>query len=542
MDIKNIKNVFFPTRKKVKSDKVYEFSPTITLTPPYRVRKMTEDERRKRTTELLDCYNGFGSSYLAGHIKQSISNNNIRREMLKIVRCLPLLKFFIDSISRVYATQPNRKFYLEGKEIIKTPKEKTNLNNDKFLYNDKLYELLNNLYNDNVITSIKQAEKNTNLLNTTIYKVITDSTGKKKIIFIPNDTIEIYPRNDELDKAAQIAFIQDTMNDLNNGAVIIPIHEVWTKDYKKVTTDINEARKTIDVDNEEGINEASAEYEKLFGHKETDSAFAPFVVFRDEGDATDFWNHKDDDVQAYIRSINMSLTELKYLEKFTSFGLKYVVNIEPPEDGVVDPLGLIHFSVQNSEVPGVDSGKNFEIGEFANSGSIKEVIDSIIFNLKMLFSIYDIPLDGLVSTNSVRSAENKQLDKDELFAKINAKRDVWTRNENDLFKVLCSVHNRDNKDKIPVGVEMLIDYSENKPKEKVAEDWLIEIQNNVATVIDWLSSVNPDLDRDELFDLFNSNKAVNSENENKIDNLDAFNKIGQEEDNQEIKTDNDNDN
>jgi hypothetical protein len=531
MAIKDLKNRFFPTRNKINNDKEYLYNPAITLTPPYRARRMLEDARRKRATELYDTYNGFGSSYLAGYVKQSIHNQNIQREMLKIVRCLPLLQFFTDSISRVYSTQPNRKFYIEGKEIMKKPKSEVTdliLDESKFIYNNELYEILNDLYNDNIVNGIKQAEKYTNLLNTTIYKIITDGTGNKKMICIPNDTVQVHPKNDELDKAEQIAFIQDTMNDLDNGNVIIPIHEVWTKDQKQVTND-KAQRERIGIDNEDKANEAANEYEKLFGYKESNFAFAPFVVFKDETNSNDFWNQKNDDIQAYIKSINMSLTELKYLEKFTSFGLKYTVNIKAPKDGVMDPNGIIQFAVENSSVPGVDNGKNFEIGEFTNSGSIGQVIDSIVFNLKMLFSMYDIPLDGLVSTNSVRSAENKQLDKDELFSKINAQRDIWTRNENDLFKVLCAVHNRDNSNKVPVGVEMVVDYSENKSNDKVAEDWLVEIQNNVSTVIDWLSSTNPDLDRDELFALFNSNKEINSKNKDETDNLEAFNNIGEED-------------
>ena len=40
---------------------------------------------------------------------------------------------------------------------------------------------------------------------------------------------------------------------------------------------------------------------------------------------------------------------------------------------------------------------------------------------------------------------------------------------------------------------------------------MIEIQNNVRTYIDWLSELNPDLDRDELMRLFEENKSINSD-------------------------------
>lgn len=560
---------FFPSKKKTLEGDYIE-QQAITLTPVYRKRAMVETSRKTYATELLDTYYGFGSTYLAGYIKQSITNANIQREMLKIVRCLPLLKFFINSISRVYSTQPSRRFYLDGKEIIKTPKESmddenaankaapeggdTNkaaampknpemddsmdqnmqagqeekkpfnplLNEDKFIYDDELYETLNNLYNDEIITTIKQAERFTNLLNTTVYKVVTDELGCVRMIFLPNDTVQIKPDNANLANAEQIAFIKDVQNYVNNQAVLIPIVENWTKDSKAIVTNPTQAP---EGDNDDKDNQAAAEYEKLFGTKKCGSGFAPFVVFRDTGSAMDFWDLKDNDIVSYIKTINMELTELRYLTKFASFGLKYTVNIKHPENGVLDPNGFMDLAVANNSVPGADNGKNFEVGEFKNEGRIDEVIKAIIFNVKMLFSLYNIPLDALISTNSVRSAENKQMDNDELFAVINAQRDIWNKNEQNLFKVLQAVHNRDNDYKIPKGVEMLVNFEEKAGTEKVVDDWLVEIQNNISTALDWLADKNPDLDRDELMELLKSNKEINDNQKEEPLNLNAFTQV-----------------
>ncbi len=539
MQINDFITRFFPSKKKVKEGLLQDNQP-ITLTAVYRKRGMTEQARRAYVTELLDTYYGFGTHYLVDYIEKSISNANIRREMKKIVRCLPLLTFFTNSISRVYLTQPTRKFYLDGKEIIKTPvelsKDNSNqdkidpntdkkpfnelLNEDKFIHNDKLFETLNNLYNDEVTIAIKQAERFTNLLHTTVYKVVTDELGKIKIIFLPNDTVQIKATNSDISKAEQLAFIQDTVNLIDNKSVIIPLVENWSKDEKSIP--MNKLDKA-EIGEEDNINQAAQEYYNLFGTKEAGSAFAPFAIFRDTGSANDFWDQKNDDIVHYIKSINMSLTELKYLEKFTSFGLKYTVNIKAPEDGVIDPNGIIQFAVANSAVPGMDTGKNFEIGEFKNAGSIDEVIKSIIFNMKMLFSLYNIPLDSLISSNSVRSAENKQMDNDELFSAINAQRDIWNNNEQVLFKVMQAVHNRDNQtNKIPKGVELSINFEEQNSVDKTADDWLVEIQNNISTALDWLSAINPDLDRDELMELLKSNKEINDKQKEAPLDLNSF--------------------
>lgn len=534
MPIKDVVNRFFPSSKKIVEGRYVE-NPAITLTPVTRKRAMTEDERRAYATELLDTYWGFSGDYLAKYIEATISNNNIRKEMLKIVRSLPLLQFFTNSISRVYGTQPVRRFYLDGKEIIKPPVEKTNksgdakesetfdksLNEDKFLHDAELFDTLSNLYSDDILNSIKQSERFTNLLHTTVYKVITNDLGQVRMTFLPNDTVQVESVKSDLSRAEQIAFVQDTVNSIENNTVLIPIIENWSEDTKEIPLTAAD-KERLDLDEEDNINQAAVEYEKLFDTKQAGSAFAPFVVFRDIGDVSDFWDQKDKDIVDYIKSINMSLTELKYLEKFTSFGLKYTVNIKEPVDRVMDPNGMISFAVENSAVPGVDNNKNFEIGEFKNAGNIDDVIKSIIFNMKMLFSIHHIPLDALISSNSVRSAENKQMDNDELFNVINGQRDIWNKNEQVLFGVLQAVHNRDNDNKIPKGVELLVDYKESNSVDKVAEDWLVEIQNNISTALDWLAADNPDLDRDELMELLSSNKEINDKQKGQPLNLSEF--------------------
>ena len=550
MAINNPLNRFFPSTRESKSDSIVE-QQAITLTPVTRQRYMTEDDRREYVTELLDTYYGFGKYYLNNYITNSITNSNIKREMLLVARCLPLLQFFTNSISRVYATQPVRKFYMDGKEIIKTPveinknKDKVSsdvaeseegneeddrfnelLNMDRFIHNDELYETLNNLYNDNVTTSIKQAERFTNLLHTSVYKAVTDELGAMRLLFLPNDTVQVLTSNVDPSRATQIAFVQDTSDVIDSQVAFVPVIENWTEDTKDVPiTKADRERLGIEDD---PINHAANEYEALFGTKQADSGFAPFIVFRDVGEANDFWDQKDKDVVDYIKSINMSLTELKYLEKFTSFGLKYTVNMKEPENGILDPHGILNFAVANSAVPGVESGKNYEVGEFKNDGSIDEVIKSIIFNMKMVFSLYNIPLDSLVSTNSVKSAENKQMDNEELFASINEQRDIWNMNEQTAFKVMQAVHNRDNDNKIPKGVELLVDYTESKSAEKTVDDWIVEIQNNISTAIDWLAETNPDLDRDELMELLRSNKDINDKQKKDPIDINAFAQVNEE--------------
>jgi hypothetical protein len=164
---------------------------------------------------------------------------------------------------------------------------------------------------------------------------------------------------------------------------------------------------------------------------------------------------------------------------------------------------------------------NWEVGEFKNDSRIKEVSDAIILNLKMLYGMFNIPLDALISSNSVRSAESKQMDNKQLFTYINSQREIWSLNEANLFKVMCSIHNRDAEGiKIPKGITLSVNFEEHKVNERTSEDWMVLMNNNVISILDWLSDINPDLNRDELKRLLEKNSEENSSYRQEAEELD----------------------
>jgi len=497
----NFLNRFFTA--KGTDDKINKYCQIehITLTAVERKRNLNETDRKKYATELLDTYYGFGLPYLKGQIESSFKSTITRNAMLNLAVSLPLLEKFIRTTSKVYAINPTRKFYQNGKEILK---EKPNaiIDPSKYIENAKLYDILNDLYNDNVSVALKEAEKLTNLLNVAPYKVITDKNGKIKILFIPNDSIQICENKEDVTVAETIAFIKDQFDSKNNLLYQIT-EEIWSPLNKSIPDPITKFN-VIEV------NEAGKQATKLYGNNNIGSAFAPFVIFRDAQPTVNFWDIKGANLVDYINSINMSLTELRYLTRYTTFGLKYTVNMKMPKDGISDPTGIINFAIDNSGIPGSDGDKNWAVGEFDNSSKIKELIESIIFNMKMVYDIRDINLDSLITTNSVRSAESKEQDNKNLFSWINSQREIWNLNEQNLFKVMCSVHNRDNTNKIPKGIELQVNFEELDTSTKTNEDWMVEIQNDISTYLDWLSDKNPDLDRDELIRLLEENRGINS--------------------------------
>lgn len=476
----------------------------ITLGSVDRQRNLTEEKRRQDATEQLDTYYGFSGAYLRGLIETQINNKTIAVEMKRLAIALPLLRKFINSISKVYVQNPTRSFFLNDKQIVdEIPSDISD--KSKFMENKDLTDTLNSFYNKRVTVSLKEAERLTNLLKTTVYKVITDDSGEIRIKFIPNDTIQICQNTSDPSIANDIAFVRD---DFSNDRSILRhtrVLERWSAD-KKIIPIENEGN--IDPNsNIEEDNEAAIESEKLFKSKKIGSMFAPFVVFRESDPSNTFWNIKDGDTFDYIKAINMLLTELRYLIRYTSFGLKYVINGTMDKDSTADPTGFLSFqsaSRSHGDAP------NITVGEFENKGRIKEVIDSITFNMKMIFDSYNITLDSLISSNSVRSAESQQMDNEELFSEVNSQKDIWTSNEEELFKVMQAVHNRDNDNTVPEGLKMSINFEEIKTQEKTAEDWMVEVQNNISSLIDWMSAENPDLNKDELTRLLEHNIEINA--------------------------------
>lgn len=497
------RNFTFGKTKEGKRQQVCVTTP-ITLVSVNRQRNMTDEVRRRYATEQIDSFYGFSIPYLRWLIDTQINNKTIAIEMKSLSIALPLLKKFISSISRVYAQSPVRTFFIDDKQIVsELPSEIAD--KSKFIINPELIKTLNSFYNKDVNASIKEAEQLTNLLKTTIYKVITDENNQIRIKFIPNDTVQICQDTTDPSITNDIAFIRDDFSNdrtfLRNTRVL----EQWSQEEKRIPL---EKDGEIDKDAFETTpNEAANKAEKLFNTKKIGSAFAPFVVFRESDPANTFWNLKEADTFDFIKNINMALTELRYLIRYASFGLKYIINGKLDPGSTLDPTGILQI-LSASRKPG--DSENITVGEFENRGKIKEVIESIIFSLKMLYDSYNLPFDSLISTNSRESAESKQMDNEELFAFINSQRDIWSVNEENLFKVMQAVHNRDNTNNVPKGIELRTNYEEHKTQEKLAEDWMIEINNNISSVLDWISAENPDLNRDELQRLFESNVSINS--------------------------------
>lgn len=457
--------------------------------------ELSETDRIAISRELIDTYSGNGGKYLESLIKKSFDGEIIKKHVLKLHMCYPILKRLINKISKVYKTAPVRRFYLEGKEIVPIA---DSLSDMQVIIDPKLYDILHKeLYSKTNQIKIKESERKANLLNTAIYKV-NYSDNKISLDFIPNDEVSISTKADDKTIADKIEFMN------NSGET-----ETWSRDSRLAKN----GRYTTSTENNKGKSHVNSGMETI------GTAFAPFVVMRDSIPDLDFWNLSNRDVVDVIKQINLTITELRYLVRYCSYGLKYSVNVDMPENATMDPMG---FWALESSSPEIGSSITHEVGELNNRGDLQGVKDSVIFLISQLLYNYGLSSQDLVTSAQKSSAESKELDRADFREFIAEQQLIWRLNEESLFEVMRIVYNSEKSNVIPSNIEMVVDFPEVDVKDLESEmkRWVVEIENNVSTAIDWIMDNNKDLTRQQAVQIHGENTQINESNSLLPDDID----------------------
>lgn len=458
---------------------------------------LSEDDRLLYSRKLLDFYRGFSRPYIVSLIEKSVTSVPIQNNMINLIMPYPLLQNFIDEISGVYLQQPQRRFYVDGKLVV----DKVNPDQDpaRFYVDAKLLETLNGIYTRKFNLTIKKAEALTNLFSTTIFKL--NYRNKKYCLdFIPNDAVTIDESVEDPTQMDRILFVK-----YFDQETAMPIYEDWTPLSFKLV----KGESTLSLTE----NRAAEELVKIQSSPYNDAAFPPFVVFRANLAVDDFWDMHDKDVIDVIEQILLAYTELRYLQRYGAFGLKYVIGAELPEDKVIDLLGILEIKPQSNLPPG--QTPQVSAGEFANTARIQELSSSIFEMMKLLYDLYGINIDRLVASKQATTAESKQQDRKTLQEYIQGQQEIWQVNEENLFTCIQAVYNRDHTEKLPKNLTMTIDFPEavESAQEMLArlEANMVKIQNNVMNMIQWMQEENPDLSDEEAQTMLQKNKQINDD-------------------------------
>jgi len=460
---------------------------------------MSENERFTYATKLLDFYRGFAKRHISDLIDATIKTQSIKTNMKNLIVPMPILQNFIDEISAVYRSQPQRTFLLNGKQIVREIDE--TLNKERFAKDPALLDKLEGLYSRKLKLTIKKAEQFTNLLSTTVFK-LNFRDDVYAMDFVPNDAAVVLEDKEDTTRMDRIKFVK-----YFDRSILAPVYEDWTTE----TFQLDKSGK----DGTKNPNRAVVENEKMYKRKHNDSGFAPFVVFRNDLATDDFWNVRDKDILDVIEQLLVAFTELRYLQRFGAFGLKYVVGGKLPEDGSLDITGILEIIPPvGSQVPGQQSP--VQVGEFSNTARMKELSDSIFDMLKFLYDLYGISIDRLVTSGQATTAESKHVDRQTLQDYIETQQEIWRVNEENLFATLTAVYNRDHEsDKLPAGLGIQVDFEDAGTSAQetltLIEANMAKVQNNLMSVLDWMREDNPDLSEEEAKTAYLKNKSVNDE-------------------------------
>lgn len=444
-----------------------------------------EAARKDLSRELLDTFGGLGKDYLLEMIDTSFNSTLIKTQMKRLVVPYPILKRLITKLSRVYKTQPKRRYFLNGKEIVNVVGDR----DESSVYVDqKTFEILeSSFYSLENTAKIRDAERKVNLLNTCVYKV-NNYDSELKLDYIENDVIEVLPIEGNQTVADKIGFY-----------ISINKKELWTRESYEI----------VGKEAEKSLNGNTAGIEQVKTKNSIGWAFAPFVVLRDSIPTSDFWDFKQKDLLTIVKQLCLSFTELRYLMRYTAFGLKYTVNLEVPDSSNLDPIGI--WEMNSSSELGED--KPFEIGELPNTGKIVELRESILFMMSQLLYMYGINTQDLVSSAQKSSVESKEIDREEFKEFVTEQQNIWRLNEQNLFDVMRLVWNRDNSHQIDPNITLMVDYPEIDVRDLEVElrKWVIEIDNDVKTAVDWIMSNNKELTREQAEKVYSENSRINQE-------------------------------
>jgi len=473
---------------------------------------LTDEQRRVYATELIDTYRGFGSTYLRTAITASIKSKTIQDAMCNLITPFPLLQTFTDAVSAVYIHQPNRTFSVDGKILVDEIKD--GMEKNKYYADKDLKKILDGFYDREFCLRIKESEIYSNLLSTAIYKV-NNREGKMRLDFVPSDVVTVAEDIDDSTQMNQLYFMRGIGS--NQQQILNPIYEMWTLEKFEVLTgseSVIKPNRAVEelvkykgkVSGEDGAQETV---------QHIGSGFPPFVVVRSDLPLDGFWNLKDKDTNDVIKQICIALTEIRYIQRYGAFGLKYSVNAKLPDEPKMDITGWIEFQ-QDDPVPG-SNVKQVEIGELENKAKITELTQSVMDMIRLLFTLKGINSDALTGSKEKTTAESKNLDRKDLVKQITNQEEIWKLNEENIFITLICVYNRDNSSKLPTGLGINVDYPDPEETaadmEKKLNNFLVMIENNFKTSVDWIMEQNPDISEEEAKLLYERNIEFNKETE-----------------------------
>lgn len=425
-------------------------------------RKIDLDNRK-------DLYEDDGEELIKYEIRKNFSLETYDRIRLMIDESCNVLKRIINEISIVYKQSPIRTLDIESAQPV---------------YDDLIERTQLN-------TIMQSVNAYTNLMNHCGVLILPSDQGVQYSILTP-ELVDVYQdpyRPDNILALAYQVAMPITVGSTENRFVYWDVfgnHKTFNGDGVELKFD----------DNPEGVNP----FKDPNDQKRT---IIPVAWFHRKRPEFAFWDQTSGrDLYTGSLQIAVLLTYLNYMFKITSFPQKYIIGkVDAIAKQILDPLEILELTSMSAEQP--------QVGSLSNDFKLKEYWDVVNEKIGLIANNYGLSISNFKWTAQRSSGYALLLENWGKVEQVQRQIPVFRVGEQELFEKTKIIQNTiEGQPQIPQETQLSIDFAEVEFKEDPNlenQKWQTWIQNGIASPIDWIMDINPDLTEDEARELFEKN-------------------------------------
>ena len=243
-----------------------------------------------------------------------------------------------------------------------------------------------------------------------------------------------------------------------------------------------------------------------------------FIYSRERSD--EFYIETDEDLRLAMESIAIWLTSLNHLAKYQSYAQPIAKGLPSKSTISTDPSTIIN-------IPYIPEANAFGDFEFKTPGAkLLELWETLINKLRIIGARYEVNMNEFIRETVQRSGVAYAWENLQTKESREDRGALWRDNIREIIRKYLLVKNKINSTIIK-DQGIYIDFPDIKLVEDPIQEinrWLILVNNNVRSILDWVIADNPDINSyEEALKIYKENIKINKDYINIIDNLDIGN-------------------
>ena len=444
-------------------------------------KRSSEHIRKADLLERRNLYDDDGGVIIAREIARQFDPRTVSRINLLVDESINVLKRVINETSLVYKEEPRRIVVNEAGETV-----------------DDQQDILEQIANRNMLNlRMRRVNRLSNLLNHAGILIRGVEGELPKYSIITPDLVTVIQDENNPEEVVGLAY------DITDG------RGLGSSDFVMIYYDVFGNHATFDSKFNIMPNADNPGNENPYIDPDRPGrTIIPVAWFHKDIQDGAFWDSTGgkDLVNASIQA-GIHFTYLNYMFKTTGFPQKYLVgDATTPGKQLFDPLTILH--IQSSE------GEQPQIGTLQNDFPIKDYFEVLMRKLSIVANNYGIAQSNFRITGDVQSGLSLSIENAAKLDTIAGQIPFYRDGEQELFRLTKIVMDASNSPlKYQDGLALNIDFKEPTVIEDITQEnqkWETWIRNGVASRIDWIKSINPDIGENEAEKTLEENLRVNN--------------------------------